>query len=115
MELLSKRNTPFVVALNKIDRSYNWKANKDGSSYLTLKQQSKEALHDYDDKFRKIILELNSKGYNAALYWENEDPSEYISLVPTSGITGEGIPDLLSVIVKYSTTLPNISKKIKVK
>jgi translation initiation factor 5B len=35
--------------------------------------------------------------------------------VPTSGITGEGIPDLLSVIVKYSTTLPNISKKIKVK
>ena len=115
MELLSKRNTPFVVALNKIDRSYNWKANKDGSSYLTLKQQSKEALHDYDDKYRKIILELNTKGYNAALYWENEDPSEYISLVPTSGITGEGIPDLLSVIVKYSTTLPNISKKIKVK
>lgn len=115
LELLSKRNTPFVVALNKIDRSYDWKPIKDGSSFLTLKQQSKEALHDYDDKYRKIILELNTKGYNAALYWENEDPSEYISLVPTSGVTGEGIPDLLSVIVKYSTTLPSISKRIKVK
>lgn len=35
--------------------------------------------------------------------------------MPTSGVTGEGIPDLLSVIVKYSTTLKEISKKIKVK
>lgn len=41
LELLKKRNTPFVVALNKIDRSYNWKPIKDGSSYLSLKQQPK--------------------------------------------------------------------------
>jgi translation initiation factor IF-2 len=45
-------------------------------------------LDDYNDKLRKIILELNTKGYNAALYWENEDPEDYISLVPTSGVTG---------------------------
>jgi translation initiation factor 5B len=31
---------------------------------------------------------LNEKGYNAALYWENNDLDDYISLVPTSGITG---------------------------
>ena len=61
------------------------------------------------------MMELNSKGYNAALYWQNEDPTDFISLVPTSGITGQGIPDLLSVIVKYSLTLENIKKKIKVK
>ncbi len=70
---------------------------------------------DYRDKLKKIILQLNTKGYNAALYWENEDPDEFISLVPTSGVTGEGIPDLLSVIVRYSTTLENIKKKIRVK
>ena len=60
-------------------------------------------------------MELNKKGYNAELYWDNEDPSQYISLVPTSGITGEGIPDLLSCIVKYSLTMENIQKKIKIK
>jgi translation initiation factor 5B len=35
--------------------------------------------------------------------------------VPTSGITGEGIPDLLSVIVHYSLTLEGIKKKIKIR
>lgn len=103
------------MALNKIDRSYGWKAEEDSSSYLTLKKQKAESLHDYETKLNKIIVELNSKGYNAALYWENPDPSDYISLIPTSGITGEGIPDLLAVIVKYCLTMENIQKRIRVK
>jgi translation initiation factor 5B len=82
---------------------------------LTLKSQSQESINDYENKLQKIILELNTKGYNAALYWENNDPIDYISLVPTSGVTGEGIPDLLSVIVKYSLTLDSITKRIRVK
>lgn len=115
LELLSKRKTPFVVALNKIDRSYNWKSKNNHSSFLALKDQEIATFDDYNDKLKKIILELNTKGYNAALYWENEDPEEYISLVPTSGITGEGIPDLLSCIVRYSLTIESIKKRIKVK
>jgi translation initiation factor 5B len=66
---LKKRKTPFVVALNKIDRSYGWKAKNDTSSFLSLKDQSGESIHDYETKLNKIILELNTKGYNAALYW----------------------------------------------
>jgi translation initiation factor 5B len=115
LELLSKQNTPFVVALNKIDRSYGWKSKIDGSSYLSLKNQQGETYDDYRSKCKGIMSELNSKGYNVALYWENEDPTEYISLVPTSGITGEGIPDLLSCIVKYSLTLEKIKKRITIK
>lgn len=60
-----------MVALNKIDRSYGWKAKNDQSSYLTLKDQEQATFDDYNDKLKKIILELNTKGYNAALYWEN--------------------------------------------
>ncbi len=40
LELLKKGGTPFVVALNKIDRSYGWKAEKDGCSYESLQKQS---------------------------------------------------------------------------
>jgi len=37
---------------------------------------------------------------NAALYWENNEPEEYVSLCPTSAITGEGLPDLMIYIAK---------------
>lgn len=39
LELLQKGDTPFVVALNKIDRSYDWQAFADGCSYESLKKQ----------------------------------------------------------------------------
>lgn len=35
--------------------------------------------------------------------------------MPTSGITGEGIPDILANIVHYSLTLKNIVKRIKIR
>lgn len=38
------------------------------------------------------------------MYWEGKSPKEYVPIVPTSGVTGEGIPDLLSVIVKYTSS-----------
>lgn len=40
---------------------------------------------------------------NAILYWENQDIKSFFPIVPTSGVTGEGIPDLLSVIIKYTS------------
>ena len=115
LELLRKGKTPFVVALNKIDRSYGWQAFNDSCSYESLKKQKPEAFHDYKTKLDKVVLQLNEKGYNACLYWENEEPDDYISLVPTSGITGEGIPDILANIVNYSLTMKTITKRIKIK
>lgn len=36
------------------------------------------------------------------MYWKEFNPREYVPIVPTSGVTGEGIPDLMAVIVKYT-------------
>lgn len=69
LELLAKQKIPFVVALNKIDRSYNWKSKNDYSSYKSLQEQKQETVDDYNHKCKNIIMELNTKGYNAALYW----------------------------------------------
>ena len=38
------------------------------------------------------------QGLNTILYWENNDIEEFISLCPTSAITGEGLPDLMTYL-----------------
>lgn len=115
LELLKKGKTPFVVALNKIDRCYGWQSKNDHPSYLALKYQKPETINDYESKLKKVIAQLNENGYNADLYWKVDDPEDYIPLIPTSGITGEGLPDILALLVKYSLSLKKILKKIKVK
>ncbi|CAD8106174.1 unnamed protein product [Paramecium primaurelia] len=113
LELLKIRKTPFIIALNKIDRCVEWKNKKNASSYHQLQNQTKNCKMDYETKRQQVVTQLAEKGFNVAFYWENEDPKTYISVVPTSGVTGEGIPDLLSVIVKYTSVY--MKNKIKVK
>ena len=39
---------------------------------------------------------------NTALFYENKDPRTYVSLVPTSAISGDGMGDLIGHIVELS-------------
>ena len=45
---------------------------------------------------------LVSAGLNVALYWQNKDVRKYVNIVPTSAITGEGLPDMLQLLVKLT-------------
>ena len=49
-----------------------------------------------------VLLQLAEQGLNAQLYYRNKDFKEYVSLVPTSAITGEGVPDILMMLVQLS-------------
>lgn len=41
---------------------------------------------------------------NAALFYNNPDPRTYVSLVPTSAHTGDGMGDLISQVVRLTQT-----------
>lgn len=49
---------------------------------------------------RLICFIFSFQGLNAALFYENPDPRSYVSLVPTSAVTGEGMGNLLAMIVQ---------------
>lgn len=104
LNLLRSRKTPFIVALNKIDRLYDWETHANYPTRKTLALQKKHVLKEFEDRVTKTIVEFAEQGLNAALYWENKNLGRTVSLVPTSAITGEGIPDLLHLLIDLTQT-----------
>jgi len=47
---------------------------------------------------------------NASLSFENPDQKSYISMVPTSAFTGEGMGNLMALIVELSQSM--LSKRL---
>jgi translation initiation factor 5B len=45
---------------------------------------------------------MPAQGLNARLYYDNDDFRRNVSLVPTSAISGEGIPDLLMLLIQLT-------------
>lgn len=108
IEILRSRKTPFIIALNKIDRINGW-VSKD--TPFSLKTQSKAAKLEFKDRYEKIQLELSMLGLNSAIFLKNPNPKSYINIVPTSAVTGEGISDMLSVLLNLVET--NLLKRVK--
>ncbi|KAJ2548888.1 eukaryotic translation initiation factor 5B, partial [Coemansia sp. RSA 1933] len=104
LRLLRDRKAPFIVALNKIDRIYGWKPMENGPFGQSLKKQNKAAQNEFELRANEAITAFSEQGLNAKLYYKNQDFAKYVSLVPTSAITGEGIPDLLALLVSLTQT-----------
>ncbi|KAJ3615754.1 hypothetical protein Zmor_012322 [Zophobas morio] len=102
ISILKKRKTPFVVAINKIDVCYGWTPRLHSGFRASFKNQKGHAQKHFNELASKIVLQLAEQGFNAALYYENKDLKKTVSLVPTSAKTGEGIPDLLGLIVQLT-------------
>jgi len=99
MRLLRDRKTPFIVALNKIDRLYGWKKIDNNGFQDSLAMQSKGVQSEFRDRLEKTKVAFAEQGFNAELYYENKSMAKNVSLVPTSAHTGEGIPDMLKLLV----------------
>lgn len=98
IELLRQKKCPFIIALNKIDRIYGWKAVDYNNTRDALEMQMPSAQNEFADRLGKAVLAFAEQGFNACVYWENENLDEYVSFVPTSAITGEGLPDLITYL-----------------
>jgi translation initiation factor 5B len=102
MKLLRDRKTPFVVALNKIDRLYGWKKVDNNGFQESLALQPKGVQNEFHNRLQQTKVLFAEQGFNAELYYENKSMSKNVSLIPTSAHTGEGIPDLLKLIVQLT-------------
>ncbi|KAH8263817.1 hypothetical protein KR038_007926 [Drosophila bunnanda] len=101
IQLLKKKKCPFIVALNKIDRLYDWKQLGRRDVRDVLKEQQSNTQLEFQQRTKEVTLQFAEQGLNAALFYENPDPKTYISLVPTSAISGEGMGNLLFMITDF--------------
>jgi len=102
LRLLRQKKAPFVVALNKIDRCYGWKTMPDMPVQEALKHQNEHVIREFEDRMKAIIVEFAEQKLNAEVYWRNKDLARTVSLIPTSAISGEGVPDLLMMLTRLT-------------
>lgn len=102
MRMLRDRKTPFVVALNKIDRLYGWKKIDNNGFQESLALQSKAVQNEFKNRLDQTKLAFAEQGFNAEVFYENKNMSKFVSLIPTSAHTGEGIPDMLKLILQLT-------------
>jgi len=88
----------------KIDRLYGWKTTPDNGVQDSLSQQTSAVIREFEKRSQDIIVEIASQGLNSEIYWKNKNPRSVVNIVPTSAITGEGIPDMIKLLVDLTQT-----------
>jgi translation initiation factor 5B len=99
LDILKARKTPFLVAVNKIDRIPGWKSQPDKLFLESYKSQGSYVREEFDNRLYTIMGTFSTSGFQSDRYDKVKDFTRTIALVPTSAKTGEGVPELISVLV----------------
>ncbi|MEM2730032.1 MAG: translation initiation factor IF-2, partial [Candidatus Korarchaeum sp.] len=98
INILRERRVPFVIALNKIDTIYGWKPQEGKPFIVSERSQSASALAELERRLYRVVDQLMEHGINAERYDRIRDFTKSFAIIPTSAITGEGVPDLLAIL-----------------
>ena len=99
LRILKQSKTPFVVAANKVDRIHGWDAVEGRSMAISMRGQSKESLGLFDQRYWELVGQFAEDGFNLERYEKIKDFTKEIAMVPISAREGEGIQDLLAVVI----------------
>lgn len=126
IKILRQYKTPFVVAANKIDRIHGWTPQPNTSFGKTFSAQPDYVQRALDTKTYEIVGQLSDIGFSSDRYDRVRDFTRNVGIVPISAKTGEGIPDMLMVLIglaqrfleeslKFHVTGPGIGTILEVK
>jgi translation initiation factor 5B len=99
LNILKARKTPFLVCCNKIDAVPGWKSKPDGSFLANMESQRPEVLTDLDNRLYTMMGTLSRHSIRADRFDRIKDFTKTIALVPSSAKTGEGLPELMAMLV----------------
>jgi translation initiation factor 5B len=97
--ILRNSRTPFVVAATKIDRIHGWRVKENETFLGTFAKQGERVRSALENKTYEIVGKLSELGFASERYDRISDFQRNIAIVPVSSHTGEGIADLLMVLI----------------
>ncbi|MBT5391120.1 MAG: GTP-binding protein [Euryarchaeota archaeon] len=103
IEILEQNDIPFIIVGNKIDRIHQWESKRGRSSWQSWNEQSKDVQKMADDYYFKLLGQVASYSkFNLSKYWDGIKTFDIKNdrlFVPMSAKEGEGLQDLLFVIL----------------
>ncbi len=101
IQILKHNKTPFIIALNKIDKLSGWKQ-KDDDLRKSIDLQKEITTQQFQEKYLTLVGALQAYGLDADLYFNIDDFTKKVALIPTSAQTNEGIQELIMVLCGLS-------------
>jgi translation initiation factor 5B len=116
LAILKEYKTPFVVAATKIDKIQGWFSNS--NSFLeNLNKQRDFVKNELDQKLYSLVSTLAERGFESERFDRVGDFKKQIAIVPCSGTSGEGIPELVLMLsglaqqfLKDELSLSNVAR-----
>ena len=99
LQILRNCRTPFVVAATKIDRIHGWRVNENESFLTSFTKQNDRVREDVENKTYEIVGKLSELDFSADRFDRVADFKRNLAIVPISAHTGEGVSDLLLVMI----------------
>jgi translation initiation factor 5B len=99
LHILRTYRTPFVVAATKIDRVHGWRVHPDEPFLQNFARQNDRVKQVMETKIYEIVGALSELEFSADRFDRVSDFRRNLAIVPVSAHTGEGIPELLMVMI----------------
>ena len=99
LRVLKNAKTPFVIAANKVDRIYGWEAQPGRAMALSMRNQTQDSMGLFEKQYWNLVGQFAEEGLNIERYDRVKDFTKDIAMVPISAREGEGIQDLLAVVI----------------
>lgn len=98
LAFLREFKTPFIIAATKTDKVPGWFPHKNECILDSLQKQRDDVKAELDKKIYELVAQLAERGLDAERFDRIEDFTKHVAIVPCSGMTAEGVPELLMML-----------------
>lgn len=99
LNILKMYKTPFIIAANKVDKIFGWTPVNDSSFSKSFNSQANSVKQDLDNKIYELVGILHKEGFQSERFDRVSDFASQISIIPISAKTGEGIIELIAMLL----------------